>query len=223
MQNGSLRTLSFCPAKLQPFFQWFPHYVQNNWTLTLVFIGERESVSSLAHHTNNFLQVPNQGTSIPAHTPWPQPCAGGLPWSSHHPRSSMVCPAWNTHRDGTSHQGQQSHVQQNNLAQPQLICFSPSIHKTQRQEVQLSLHGNEGLTPALLLFPKSEYKTFSAILNTYPVLFALQHQFLIKSLPLLQHLSFSLAVWELQVCLGSSSANWPTYYHKGRYQQNFLF
>jgi len=54
-------------------------------------------------------------------------------------------------------------------------------------------------------------------LTTYPVVFALHHQPLIKSLPLLQHLSSNFVVWELQFCLGSFSAHWPTYYHKDRH------
>lgn len=78
---------------------------------------------------------------------------------------------------------------------------------------------NAGLTPtSLSVFLKLEYKTFSAILTIYPVLLTLHHQPLIKSPPLLQHLSSNLAVWELQVCLGSFSAHWPTYYHKNRHQ-----
>lgn len=69
MQNGSTRMLPFCPAKLQSLFQQPPHYVQNNWTLSLVFIGERELASSLAHHANGFLEVPNQGNTIAARAP----------------------------------------------------------------------------------------------------------------------------------------------------------
>lgn len=77
MQNGSTRTLLFRPAKLQSLFQWPPHYLQNNWALTLVLIGERESVSSVAHHAQGFQQVLYRGTPIPARAPWRQPCAGG--------------------------------------------------------------------------------------------------------------------------------------------------
>lgn len=82
----------------------------------------------------------------------------GVPQPLCHPRRGTVCLAWDTQRDSASHQGQQSRVQHNNLAWPQLICLSPSIHKTQRQCVWLSLHGNAGLTQVLSLFSMTKIK-----------------------------------------------------------------
>lgn len=149
MQNGSKRAFPFCLAKLQSFFQWPPHYVQNNWTLTLTLIGEQELCRHLLIAQMAFwIRAPRL-----LHTPCDSsPEQGG-------PTVPLPPTPWHgTQKDSASHQGQQSHVQHNNLAWPQLICFCPSIHKTQRQCVWLSLHGNAGLTQVLSLFSTNKIK-----------------------------------------------------------------
>lgn len=167
VQNGSTRMLPFCPAKLQSLIQQSPHYVQNNWTPILAFIGKRGWVLSLAQHTNGFYKLQSRAPQFqprdhspaqggPAtHTAAPLPCTGHT--QRHHltPRSAITC------------------ASRNNVVWPQLIRPSPSIHKTQRQRAWLALRGNAGLTPALALFSKSECKMLSAVLTMYPVFFAL--------------------------------------------------
>lgn len=134
--------------------------------------------------------------------------SSGVPLSLCHPRRGTAGLAWHTQRDSALHQGQQSHVQYNNLAWPQLICFSPSIHKTQKQWVWLSPHGNPGLTQVLSLF--STIKIKHVFCNSdYYLLYATNPWSYC-------HLNF-LTVWGLQICIVSFSAHWPTCYQKDRH------
>lgn len=108
---------------------------------------------------------------------WQQPWAGG----SHSPSAThaVARPASHgTYKEAVPLTKVSNHMCNTIIfSWPQLICFSPSIHKTQRQWVWLSLHGNAGPTQVLSLFFNHQNKI---CFLQFWLLFALCNRRLIK-------------------------------------------